>query len=81
MIRYRSNRPPDAVLRGRLRDLANERRRFGYRHQFVLLRRDDEPSGIDRIYRLRWGAFAASTILDSQLGAYSMERLGTLLIW
>lgn len=31
MIRYRSSRPADAVLRGRLRDLANERRRFGYR--------------------------------------------------
>ncbi|WP_407185205.1 IS3 family transposase [Bradyrhizobium centrosematis] len=52
MIRYRSSRPPDAVLRGRLRDLANERRRFGYRRLFVLLRREDEPSGINRIYRL-----------------------------
>ncbi|SHF13388.1 hypothetical protein SAMN05444339_103381 [Loktanella atrilutea] len=29
MIRYRSRRPPDTVLRGRLRDLANARRRFG----------------------------------------------------
>jgi putative transposase len=29
MIRYRSSRPPDAALRGRLRDLANERRREG----------------------------------------------------
>src|SRR4029079_7155411 len=45
-------RPPDAVLRGRLRDLANERRRFGYRRLFVLLRREGEPSGINRIYRL-----------------------------
>ncbi|WP_155258307.1 IS3 family transposase [Bradyrhizobium japonicum] len=52
MIRYRSSRPPDAVLRGRLRDLANERRRFGYRRLFVLLRREGEPSGINRIYRL-----------------------------
>ncbi len=52
MIRYRSNRSPDAVLRGRLRDLANERRRFGYRRLFVLLRREGEPSGINRIYRL-----------------------------
>jgi len=31
MIRYRSCRPPDAELRAYLRDLANERRRFGYR--------------------------------------------------
>ena len=28
MIRYRSRRPPDAALRARLRELANERRRF-----------------------------------------------------
>jgi transposase InsO family protein len=49
MIRYRSSRPPDAALRSRLRDLANERRRFGYRRLFVLLRREGEPSGINRI--------------------------------
>ena len=52
MIRYRSRRAPDTVLRGRLRDLANERRRFGYRRLFGLLRREGEPSGINRIYRL-----------------------------
>ena len=52
MIRYRSRRAPDTALRGRLRDLANERRRFGYRRLFVLLRRKGEPSGINRIYRL-----------------------------
>ena len=52
MVRYRSRRPPDTALRAQLRDLANERRRFGYRRLFVLLRRDGEPSGINRIYRL-----------------------------
>ena len=52
MIRYRSCRPPDAELRARLRDLANQRRRFGYRRLFILLRREGEPSGINRIYRL-----------------------------
>ncbi len=52
MIRYRSRRAPDTVLRGRLRNLANERRRFGYRRLFVLLRREGEPAGINRIYRL-----------------------------
>lgn len=52
MIRYRSRRAPDAELRQRLRDLANERRRFGYRRLFVLLRREGEPSGLGRIYRL-----------------------------
>ena len=35
-----------------MRDLANARRRFGYRRLFVLLRREGEPSGINRIYRL-----------------------------
>lgn len=35
-----------------LRDLTNERRRFGYRRLFVLLRRKGEASGINRIYRL-----------------------------
>jgi transposase InsO family protein len=52
MIRYRSCRPPDTELRARLRDLANQRRRFGYRRLFILLRREGEPSGINRIYRL-----------------------------
>ena len=30
MVRYQSRRAPDTKLRGRLRELANERRRFGY---------------------------------------------------
>jgi len=51
-IRYRSRRPPDTALRARLRELANERRRFGYRRLFILLRREGEPSGVNRIYRL-----------------------------
>lgn len=52
MVRYQSQRAPDTALRGRLRELANERRRFGYRRLFLLLRREGEPSGINRIYRL-----------------------------
>jgi putative transposase len=52
MVRYQSRRPPDTELRDQLRDLANERKRFGYRRLFVLLRQDGEPSGINRIYRL-----------------------------
>ena len=48
-IRYQSRRATDTALRGRLRDLANERRRFGYRRPFVLPRREGEPSGINRI--------------------------------
>jgi transposase InsO family protein len=52
MVRYRSRRPPDVELRTRLRDLANRRRRFGYRRLFILLREQGEPSGINRIYRI-----------------------------
>jgi transposase InsO family protein len=52
MIRYRSRRPPDNEVRTRLRDLANQRRRFGYRRLFILLREQGEPSGVNRIYRL-----------------------------
>jgi transposase InsO family protein len=52
MVRYRSCRPLDTELRARLRELANERRRFGYRRLFILLRREGERSGINRIHRL-----------------------------
>ena len=52
MIRYCPRRPPDTELRARLRELANQRRRFGYRRLFILLRDQGEPSGVNRIYRL-----------------------------
>jgi transposase InsO family protein len=52
MVRYRSCRSPDTDLRTQLRDLANQRKRFGYRRLFILLRNGGEPSGINRIYRL-----------------------------
>ena len=51
-VRYQSRRPPETELRARLRELANERRRFGYRRLHILLRREGEPSGINRVYRL-----------------------------
>ena len=44
MVRYRSRRPPDTGLRTQLRELANERKRFGYRRLFVLLRQQGELS-------------------------------------
>lgn len=37
-VRYRSRRPRDDALRDRLRELAAEQRRFGYRRLHVLLR-------------------------------------------
>jgi hypothetical protein len=44
MVRYRSRRPPETVLRARLREVANQRRRFGYRRLFILLRREGTTS-------------------------------------
>ena len=39
-VRYRSQRGDDAALRGRLRELARQRRRFGYRRLHILLLRE-----------------------------------------
>jgi len=39
-VRYRSRCSDDTALRARLRDLAGQRRRFGYRRLHILLRRD-----------------------------------------
>lgn len=39
-VRYRSTRGDDAELREKLRELANRRRRFGYRRLHILLRRE-----------------------------------------
>lgn len=39
-VRYRSRRGDDTELRRRLRELANQRRRFGYRRLHILLRRE-----------------------------------------
>ena len=52
--RYRSRRPDDADLRERLRELAGERRRFGYRRLHVLLRREGvivNRKKVQRLYR------------------------------
>jgi putative transposase len=51
-IRYRSRRLDDLGLRERLRVLAHERRRFGYRRLHVLLRREGHVVNHKRIYRL-----------------------------
>jgi putative transposase len=51
-MRYRSRRPPDDTLRQRLRHLAYERRRFGYRRLYVLLRREGHVVNRKRVYRL-----------------------------
>ena len=50
--RYQARRAEWPVLRERLRALAAERRRFGYRRLYVLLRREGYRVNLKRIYRL-----------------------------
>jgi Transposase and inactivated derivatives len=51
-VRYRARRPDDAALRERLKALAHERRRFGYRRLHVLLRREGHAVNRKRVQRL-----------------------------
>lgn len=53
-VRYQATRPDDDDLRERLKALAQERRRFGYRRLHVLLRREGQvvnKKRVQRIYR------------------------------
>ncbi len=52
MVRYCCRRPDDRDLRLRLRALAHERRRFGYRRLHVLLRREGFKVNHKRLFRL-----------------------------
>jgi putative transposase len=51
-LRYRSKRLDDAALRKRLRELAHERRRFGYRRLGWLLARGGQRMNQKKLYRL-----------------------------
>ena len=51
-VRYQATRPDDGALRERLKALANERRRFGYRRLHVLLRREGHAVNKKRVQRL-----------------------------
>lgn len=50
--RYASTRPDDDALRQRLKELASERRRFGYRRLHLLLRREGVVLNWKKLYRL-----------------------------
>ena len=52
VYRYRSKRPDDTELRERLRELASERRRFGYRRLHVLLKREGVDVNRKKLYRI-----------------------------
>jgi putative transposase len=51
-VRYRHQRPDDPVVRARLRALAGERRRFGYRRLGVLLAREGFKMNRKKLLRL-----------------------------
>jgi putative transposase len=51
-VRYRSRRPDDTKLRERLRALAHERRRFGYRRLLVFLCREGFVVNHKRLFRI-----------------------------
>jgi len=50
--RYASQRADDGALRQRLKELALERRRFGYRRLYILLRREGVVLNHKKLYRL-----------------------------
>lgn len=52
VYRYRSNRPDDADLRQRLKELSSERRRFGYRRLHLLVKREGVSVNWKRLYRI-----------------------------
>lgn len=52
VMRYRSCRPDDAPIRARLRELAAERRRFGFRRLGILLSREGMVMNRKKLLRL-----------------------------
>lgn len=51
-MRYETVRPDDAALRERMKAIAHERRRFGYRRLHVLLKREGHAVNHKKLFRL-----------------------------
>ena len=51
-MRYRCRRPEDTAIRERLRELAAERRRFGYRRLGWMLAREGHTIDHKKLYRI-----------------------------
>jgi putative transposase len=51
-VRYQRTKPDDGELRARIRALAHERRRFGYRRLYILLRREGRLVNRKRVQRI-----------------------------
>ena len=68
-MRYRSTRDDDTDLREKLRELANQRHRFGYRRLHILLRREDvmiNRKKTQRLYKEEGLAVAPVLALPNQ---------------
>ena len=52
VYRRKSKRPTDTEMRARMRELASERRRFGYRRLHILLKREGWEVNWKKLYRL-----------------------------
>jgi putative transposase len=75
MFRYKSQRlTDDAPLRRRLEELAADRRRFGYRHLHVMLRREGWVVSIKRVRRVYR---EANLQVRKHSGAGSRSAVGT----
>jgi putative transposase len=64
--RYVSRRADDGEVRVRLRALANERRRFGYRRLHILLAREGHRLNHKKLFRLRLQPEAAAALLGGR---------------
>ncbi|MBB5278722.1 transposase InsO family protein [Rhizobium rosettiformans] len=52
VFRYRSTRGDDVAIRAKLKELANQRRRFGYHRLHILLKREGVEINWKRLYQL-----------------------------
>lgn len=55
VYRRKPTRPEDKELRNRMKELASERRRFGYRRLHILLKREGWEMSRKKLYRLCHG--------------------------
>ena len=76
-IRYRGSRPDDAAVRGRLRELAAVRRRFGYRRLHILLTREGIVMNHKKLRRLYREERLQVRLSSRSLNSLRMQLLAT----
>lgn len=80
MYRYVSTRPDDAGIRSRLRALAGERRRFGYRRLLILLRREGAGLNHKKLFRLYREERLTVMVCSRETGPYGVRVLAVILL-